>query len=154
MFFCRIRKQEYTCSKPRFNACVRLFIAEISYQLHSEGGHYTVNTTRATIEVHQPLFFSGVVFNLRAQDISQTLIWKKYKTCFIADEKIYGLGTQQESCKRTCTIFFFFPDDLGLRNPVIQKPFQTKSDTSIVPRVTTCICIMNARPSNTHNDRR
>ena len=29
----------------------------------------------------------------------------------------------------------FFPDDFGLRNTVVQKPFQTKSDTSIVARV-------------------
>ena len=39
-------------------------------------------------------------------------------------------------------------DDFGLRNPVIQKPFQTKSDTSIVARVSvkqTCTRDLSAR---------
>ena len=31
----------------------------------------------------------------------------------------------------------FFSDDFGLRNPVIQKTFETKSDTSIVARAYT-----------------
>ena len=49
------------------------------------------------------------------------------------DEKYHGLGTRREkSCKRKRSI----PDDFGLRlrSPVVQKPFQTKSATSVVAR--------------------
>ena len=41
------------------------------------------------------------------------------------------VGVQRESCKKKCR----FPTIFGLRSPVIQKPFPTKSATSIVERV-------------------
>ena len=45
------------------------------------------------------------------------------------DEKVPdGLGTQRENHakKKWPHYFFFFPDDFGLRSPVIQKPISPK----------------------------
>ena len=37
-----------------------------------------------------------------------------------------------ENFSKENVLFFFFSDDVRLRSPVIQKPFQTKSDTSVI----------------------
>ena len=45
------------------------------------------------------------------------------------------VGWLEKSCKNKRGVF---SDDFGSRNPTIQKPFQTKSDTiSVVARVST-----------------
>ena len=74
--------------------------------------------------------------NLRAQDVSQELIW--IQMMLLRDEKSHGQDTQhtqRESTKKKLSL----SEDLGLRNPVMQKPFSPKCgipfETSIVARV-------------------
>ena len=70
-----------------------------------------------------PPFFLFLQFpSLRP--LRQTDFWGKIY--FLPDEKTHGLGIQRESGKIIWLIIFIFPDDFGLRNPVIQKMFQTK----------------------------
>ena len=38
--------------------------------------------------------------------------------------------------KMAYVLFFFSPDDFGLKSPVVQKTFQAKTATSVVARVT------------------
>ena len=50
--------------------------------------------------------------------LTQKLIWEKKQTCFIADEKFHGLGTQRESsCKNKTAHYFFFPRQLWVKEP-------------------------------------
>ena len=73
-----------------------------------------------------PTIFFLRFFNLVAYDLSQNLIRIEIK--LLRDEKAHGIGTRRENHmqKKNC----LFPTILGLRSPVIQKPFRTKSDTS------------------------
>ena len=83
--------------------------------------------TRATIEVHH--FFVGAPKYGSLRSLPNTDLEKKSKP--LPDEKSYGLGIQRDSCKKKMSFY----DSFGFRSPVIQKPFQTKSATSIVVRV-------------------
>ena len=51
----------------------------------------------------------------------------------IPDEKSHDLGTRRRIMQKTKWPIFL--TILGVRIPVVQKPFQTKSSTSIVARV-------------------
>ena len=77
-------------------------------------------TTRAALEVHH--FFRGFL-NLRAQDLSQKLIRSQIKNWYRV-KKSHGLGVTTRIMKKQIDLF---PDDFGLRSPVIQKPLQTKN---------------------------
>ena len=57
---------------------------------------------------------------------------------YIPDEESQGLGRRRESRKNDLLYIYFFSDGFGLRSPVIQKSFQTKSATSIVAYVARC----------------
>ena len=82
--------------------------------------------TRATIEVHH--FFSNTTPHFGSlRPLSQNLTWVNRM------KKSHGPGTQRRIMqKKNGLLFIFFPDDFGLRSPVIQNTFQTKTATSIV----------------------
>ena len=96
--------------------------------------------TRATIE-SAPFFFSeGPQFGSLRPLLKNNRFYggkTKNRHVHIPDEKSHGLGTQRESCKKKCSIIYFFSDDFfGLRSPLVQKPFSSKQMyTSIVARV-------------------
>ena len=70
------------------------------------------------------------------RDLSQKLIWRRTK--LLSDEESHGLGIHDESHgkkEKWPIICFVSAVVFGLRSPVVQKPFQTKSVISIVARV-------------------
>ena len=79
----------------------------------------------------EPLFFTSFFLqgflHVGAQDPSQKMISRKNKKSYRMDENSQGLGTRRDSsCKTKWPIIFFFSDDIGLRSPVIHKPFSPK----------------------------
>ena len=97
-------------------------------------------STRATTE-GAPRFFPRFPLIIRELKrlLSKTFL-EGGKRNLLPERKYHSLGAQRESCKQNGLLFiYFFPDDFGLRSPVIQKPFQPKRgipcDTSVVPRL-------------------
>ena len=88
--------------------------------------------TRATIEVQH--FFSNTtyptIWKLKTCP-SQELIWRKLKLVPRAKSHRLCSYKQRESREKQ----HLFPDDFGLRSPVVQIYFQPKSDALIVVRV-------------------
>ena len=95
-----------------------------------ETDHRNRPYTRATIEVHQ-FFFKGVPEFGSLRPVPTKTDLEKNKTA--TEWKSHALGTRRESCKKNG----LFLTILGLRSPVIQKPFQTRTATTsiIVARV-------------------
>ena len=82
--------------------------------------------TRATIEVHH--FFSSKVPNLRSLRPLPQTDSEKNLSCYRMKNPIAQVYTGNHN--KTCPI----SDEFWLRSPVVQKPFRTKSGTSIVAR--------------------
>ena len=96
--------------------------------------------------IYAPLFFLVLPLNLELNTLllSQKTDLEKNRNRYRFEQIPWSRGTQREpSCKRRKKMayylfFYFFPDDFGLRSPVIQKPFyQTKIAISIVARAST-----------------
>ena len=75
---------------------------------------------RATITVRH-VFSEVPHFRRSRHDLlnPRKLVWKKRKSCFIADEKSHGLGTQRESCKKNDLLIV--PTILGQGAPSFRK---------------------------------
>ena len=83
-------------------------------------------STNATVEVHH--FVSEVPHFWSSRPLPKFDFRTKLK--LLPDEKSHGLGMQRGSCTKTT----YFRRFCVKASPVVQKPFQTKTGTSIVAR--------------------
>ena len=82
----------------------------------------------AAIEVHHISFLGSSMGELKASGENR---FRKQKTKLLPVQKSH----EPMYTTRTMPRKKVNPDDFGSRSPVMQDPFQTKNDTSIVSRV-------------------
>lgn len=64
------------------------------------------------------------------------------------DKKSHGQSTRRYIMQKKGPIIIFFPDEVGLRSPVIQRPFQKKIATSCRSmRLIRSTCLVPLLPS-------